>query len=156
VPAERRFLIGEDFKISLNGLMVNTVTPDKGGTKDEARKFMMDTFFREAAVPSALGLLSNRAAVERELDMYLGSGFSVTVHNEASKELVGCYACTSWNKEPNYDIVENVTMAQWHNTAAEIAMEENPKHPQVSGLLLSCLSNLNVFLAFFISSGNLA
>jgi hypothetical protein len=53
------------------------------------------------------------------------------MHNEASKELVGCQVCTSWKRDYNYDLVENVSMASWHNTAAEIAMEENPKNPQV-------------------------
>jgi hypothetical protein len=123
--------LGHNLSKSLNGMRLATIAPDNAEIKYEARKFMMDTFYREAVVPSALGLSNERKVLDRELDMYLNSGFSLTLHNEVSNELIGCHLCTSWKKNPHYKILDNVTMTSWHTTAAEIAMEENPTHPQV-------------------------
>jgi hypothetical protein len=134
VPSEQRFILGHDWSKSVDGLRADTISPGNAETKAEVRKFMLETFYREAVVPAALGLSAgagNLEVVHRELDMYLDSGFSMCAYHEESGKLVGCNLFTTWKRDPNYEVVEDVSMTLWHNTAAEIAMEENPKHPQV-------------------------
>jgi hypothetical protein len=73
--------------------------------------------------------------VDCELDMFLNSGFSLSMHHEESGELSGCDLLTSWSRDPEYEMLDDSSMTSWHNVAAEIAMEENPKHPQVRACL---------------------
>jgi hypothetical protein len=71
-----------------------------------------------------------RAIVSAEMDLYLNSGLSACIRFEKSNELAGCFFSTSWKRDPNYNVIENVSMKEWHNTAAEIAMEVAPERPQ--------------------------
>jgi hypothetical protein len=131
VPGKQRFVFGHGWAKSVNSICLATIAPDNVTKNKEARKFIINTFYREAVVLPILGLVRNRTVTDRELDKYMGSRFSISMHSKASNELAGCWLSTSWNRDHHYAVVEDVTMSLWHNTAAEIAMEKNPKHPGV-------------------------
>ena len=74
----------------------------------------------------------SRSILKKETDMYLNSGMSCMIRKSDTKELLGCTFFTTWRRDDEYEIIEDASLASWHNTAAEIAMEENPECPQVS------------------------
>ena len=67
--------------------------------------------------------------------MYLNSGMSCTIRKSDTKELIGCTFFTTWKRDDDYEVVEDASLASWHNTAAEIAMDECPECPQVRWLI---------------------
>jgi len=138
VPSERRYLMGRDWsKSSEKGFEVSVIDPEApnaAAVMEEARKFMIATFYKEAVVPAALNLTADndhvRGILKKETDMYLNSGMSCVIRKSDTKELLGCTFFTTWRRDEEYEIVEDASLASWHNTAAEIAMEENPECPQ--------------------------
>jgi len=138
VPSERRYLMGRDWKKSSDkGFEVAVIDPEApsaGAVMEEARKFMIGTFYKEAVVPLALNLTADndemRSMLKKETDMYLNSGMSCTIRKSDTKELIGCTFFTTWKRDDDYEVVEDASLASWHNTAAEIAMEESPECPQ--------------------------
>ena len=76
--------------------------------------------------------------------MYLNSGMSCTIRKSDTNELVGCTFFTTWKRDDDYEVVEDASLASWHNTAAEIAMEENPECPQVSEMINNRWRDLSV------------
>ena len=45
--------------------------------------------------------------------------------------LLGGHLFCSWGRDDAYEVIEDASLAEWHNTAAEIAMEVKPERPQV-------------------------
>ena len=43
---------------------------------------------------------------------------------------MACYMGLTWARDDGYDVVD-CSMLEWHNAAAEIAMELSPERPQV-------------------------
>ena len=48
----------------------------------------------------------------------------------SGREAVACYLGLTWSRDDSYDVVDS-SMLEWHNAAAEIAMELNPERPEV-------------------------
>ena len=47
-----------------------------------------------------------------------------------SGDIVACYMGLTWARDDGYEVVD-CSMLEWHNAAAEIAMELSPERPQV-------------------------
>ena len=43
---------------------------------------------------------------------------------------MACYLGLTWTRDKDYDVVD-CSMLEWHNAAAEIAMELDPERPQI-------------------------
>ena len=114
------------------GLEYSKIAPDDGKLRGEAAAFMSKNFFREAVVPAALRLASSEERVRRmvlkEIDLFLDSGTCVLTI--ARGEIVACYLGLTWTRDKDYDVVD-CSMLEWHNAAAEIAMELDPERPQI-------------------------
>ncbi len=74
--------------------------------------------------------------------MYVNTGVSTLFKSAQTDTLLGGHLFTSWGKNEDYEIVEDTSLASWHNAAAEIAMETNPERPQVP---------INQFIMSFLS-----
>ncbi len=72
--------------------------------------------------------------VDKELDLYVNSGVSTVFRNAETGAIVGGQLFCSWSKNDDYEVIEDASMASWHNLAAEVAMEISPERPQVRNL----------------------
>ena len=115
-----------------NGLEFCKIAPDDSKLRSEAAAFMSKNFYREAVVPAALRLASSeervRRMVNKEIDLFLDSGTCILTRK--SGEIAACYLGITWTRDSGYDVVD-CSMLEWHNAAAEIAMEVEPERPQV-------------------------
>lgn len=88
----------------------------------------------EAVIPLALRLTAQDEAtkniVSREMELYLNSGVSGILRNNQTQEVVGCFFNACWSRNPDYEPVDGVTMAEWYKTAAVVAVEMDAGHPE--------------------------
>lgn len=126
-------LLGTKWSENVNGLNVAVINPsDKKMAADSMRK----SFYSAAAVPVALGL-DNRddpevtSMVDREIDVFVNSGFSCVVRNNVNGEVSGGAFFAYFARNEDYCVIEGASMADWHNAAAEIAMGVRPEKPQL-------------------------
>ena len=114
--------------------VINPEAPSASAVMEEVRRFMIATFYREAVVPLALDMTADndemRSILKKETDMFLNSGMSCTIRKSDTNELIGCTFFTTWKRDDDYEIVKETSLDWWHNTAADIAMQENPECPQ--------------------------
>jgi hypothetical protein len=128
-------LLGTKWSENVNGLNVAVINPsDKKMAADSMRK----SFYSAAAVPVALGL-DNRddpevtSMVDREIDVFVNSGFSCVVRNNVNGEVSGGAFFAYFARNEDYCVIEGASMADWHNAAAEIAMGSGQRSRSSSG-----------------------
>ena len=123
--------------INNNGITVSTINkPITQKKLTHVIDYMKKNFVTSAPVTKALGfdkLVNTSEVVDRQItkeyELLLTSGVSVLVEKE--DKLVGVGASTFWAQDDNYEVVEDVSMLEWHNTAAEIATEVEDEMPEI-------------------------
>lgn len=99
------------------------VTPK---TRPQVQQFMLENFYSLAPVPSVLGLYSGKVTpyLEDELSLFLDQNLSFGLYHEDRIVAAGFNLLFEHGLEEEEEEEEMVRAVDWHNTAAEIAMEE--------------------------------
>ncbi len=139
VPCDTRFLLGENFSKTAKEIHFAVIKPPRlqpTAVAGEVNDFVKRCFYTQALVPRALNLTTACPDfLDREVDLLLNSGSSLAFRKadgEGAGTLFGCQLMVSWDRDDDYEIVEDCSLASWHTAAAEIAMEENAQLPQVA------------------------
>ena len=120
-----------------NGVRMTTLNHDIPRIQvNEIIAYLKANFLTTAPVPRALGLHKSHQTstevnqfIHQEFETLINSG--VTTIIEKDGKLVGVAENIFWTRDDSYELVEDATMREWHNTAAEIAMETDTAHPEL-------------------------
>ena len=153
-----------------DGIKVTTLNkPIKPGQLYQMVDFMKTNLYSTAPVPKALGFDSTPETSREvsdfmtdELEKLLTSGVSLSFEKDGRLVAVG--GNMFWARDDSYQVVEDVSMLEWNNTAAEIAEESDCAHPQLIwrqyqwqfmyNLFQSELRRLDLPFGLFFSSGS--
>ena len=134
VPKGRRHLIKRNWSSKVGNFTLAAMPSCDDAVREEVCNYMRVNFYKEAIVPGALHLWEHNVASDaifnKEMDLYLDSGMSFLLRCNVTGRLMGCFLNCYWPRDPMYDIIRGFNMAEWHKSAAKIAMEVCPKRPQ--------------------------
>ena len=134
VPAGSRYLLNKGWSRKVANFVITPLTRDDNTSREEISEYMRRTFFKQAVVPSSLGLWKRDegadAMFEKEMDLYLDSGLSFVVRSDETGELKGCFLNSYWPRDQNYDAIHGFDMNEWHKVSAKIAMDVCPERPE--------------------------
>ena len=107
---------------------------DNEEMRQEISQYARQTFYKEAVVPSSLGLWKpdNGAddIFQKEMDLYLDSGVSFVLRCDRTGELKGLFLNCIWKRNSDYDAIHGFNMNEWYKTSAKIAMDVCPERPE--------------------------
>ena len=128
-------LLPPNWKAEKSGFKATLVRPEEGPHQDKLKGFLLQHFYPHHPNGSVLNFGSQSNAIIRdyvqlELSTFLSSGLAMEIVNEENGgQIVGGSLTGLWPRDDRYRHFP-VRAIDWHNTGAEIAMEESPQCPQ--------------------------
>ena len=134
VPSGRRYLVDRTWSRKFGPFVMKPLFCDNEAVRSEVREYARDTFYKDAVVPSSLGLWkSDKEAdsiFEKEMDLYVDSGASFVLCCDQTGELKGFFLNCIWPRDPSYEAIRGFNMSEWHRVSAKIAMHVCPERPE--------------------------
>ncbi len=135
LPCDGRPILGDKWSASSKGVTISVLRDEQ--EKKDVAEYMKEKFYNAAAIPASLGLNRHRECdvtrrmVDREVNLFVNSGISCAVR-EGGGVLAGGAFFAHFPRNKDYEVIRGVSMADWHNTAAEIVAEEGGQFPAVA------------------------
>ena len=127
-------LLPQNWTAEKSGFKATLVDAQESPHQNNLREFLLEHFYPHHPNGRVLnfGCKSNSVIqdyVQLELSTFLSSGLGMEIINVESGQTVGGALSALWPRDDQYRHFP-VKAIDWHNTGAEIAMEENPECPQ--------------------------
>ncbi len=109
---------------------------DDGDDAVRLKRFMIEHFYPQAPVPTAINLLQGHPRypyLDEELDMFLNSGMNISI-KDAADELIGGHLNACWERDDDYDAFE-VSPVDWLNAGDEIATDASDGDRRLHGII---------------------
>ena len=121
VPSGRRHLVDHSWSRKFGPFAMKPLICDSEEMRREISEYARQTFYKEAVVPSSLGLWKPDKSADdifqKEMDLYLDSGICFVLRCEETSELKGLFLNCIWKRNPDYDAIHGFNMNEWYRTS---------------------------------------